>query len=446
MSRVQSKALILILLGLYAAVTNDAAMAQTIRLGGFDITFNGLYYDPDTNQTTFSYTVAGTPDAQKALNHFTVGIHSGWVVVASSPSQSFSVGLDPDTGIQGIDWNIAVNKNDSRSYSFTLRGNSDPGSVSVGVKVGDVFVGTLPGPAFAPPNTPPTISGASDQTVLEDHPAPISFTVNDAESSPDSLVVEAISHDTSLFDPGRFVISGTGTARTLTCYPTADRNGGSFVSILVSDGQNSVQAKVYITVLAVNDSPSFIKGADQAIQENAGPQTVAGWATGITTGPADESGQSVLFLVTNDNNGLFSVQPSISPDGTLSYTPAPNVFGHAMVTVQLRDNGGTENGGVDTSGSQTFGITVYESEKTPTPTHTPTVTPTFTPTATATNTPTATATQTPTQTPTSTTTPTLTPTNTPTHTHTPTHTPTATPTAKQPHIKPNKFTNRDPHK
>nr|HPO07266.1 Ig-like domain-containing protein [bacterium] len=328
------------------------------------------------------------------------------------------MGLDPDTGIQGIDWNIAVNKNDSRSYSFTLRGNSAPGSVSVGVKVGDVFVGTLPGPAFAPPNTPPTISGVSDQAVLEDGTVRISFTVDDPESGPDGLVIEAISFNTALLDPARFEISGTGPNRTLTCYPTANGNGTGLITIIVSDGQASTKTKVYITISAVNDPPSFVGGADQTVQENGGPQTVVSWATEITGGSPDESAQNVSFLVTNDNNGLFSVQPSISPDGTLSYTPAPNAFGHAIVTVQLRDNGGTENGGTDTSGPQTFGITVYESEKTPTPTHTPTVTPTFTRTATPTST------STPTSTPTHT--PTYTPTVTPTYT--PTHTPTVTPT------------------
>ena len=32
------------------------------------------------------------------------------------------------------------------------------------------------------------------------------------------------------------------------------------------------------------------------------PQTVSGWATGISAGPANESGQTVDFMVTNDNN------------------------------------------------------------------------------------------------------------------------------------------------
>jgi hypothetical protein len=53
---------------------------------------------------------------------------------------------------------------------------------------------------------------------------------------------------------------------------------------------------------------------------------------------------------------LFSVQPAIGTDGTLSYTPALGAHGHANVTVILKDDGGTLNGGVDTSAVQTFAI------------------------------------------------------------------------------------------
>jgi len=113
-----------------------------------------------------------------------------------------------------------------------------------------------------------------------------------------------------------------------------------------------------VTVTAVNDAPSFTKGADQTVIEDAGAQTVAGWATAISAGPADESAQTLNFIVTNGNNALFSAQPAVSAAGTLTYTSAAGATGSATVTVQLHDNGGTANGGVDTSAAQTFTITV----------------------------------------------------------------------------------------
>ena len=99
--------------------------------------------------------------------------------------------------------------------------------------------------------------------------------------------------------------------------------------------------------------------ADQTVNENAGAQTVNNWATSISRGPANESGQTVNFLiVSNSNASLFAVAPAVSSTGTLSYTPATGVSGTALITIALMDNGGTANGGIDTSASQSFNITV----------------------------------------------------------------------------------------
>src|SRR5207302_58624 len=113
-----------------------------------------------------------------------------------------------------------------------------------------------------------------------------------------------------------------------------------------------------ITVTAVNDPPSFTKGADQTVNEDSGAQSVSNWATAISAGPADESGQMLNFIVTNNNNALFSTQPAVSATGVLTYTTATNTTGTASVNVRIHDNGGTTNGGVDTSAIQTFNITV----------------------------------------------------------------------------------------
>ena len=108
----------------------------------------------------------------------------------------------------------------------------------------------------------------------------------------------------------------------------------------------------------VNDAPSFVKGGNQSMIEDTGAQTLTGWATAISAGPANEAGQTLTFTVTNNNNALFSVQPAVSANGTLTYDPAPNANGTATVTVVLKDNGGIANGGIDASAPQTFTITL----------------------------------------------------------------------------------------
>ncbi len=120
----------------------------------------------------------------------------------------------------------------------------------------------------------------------------------------------------------------------------------------------AVTASLSTSITAVNDVPSFVAGGDVVVGEDAGAQTVAGWATAISAGPADESGQALTFQVSNDNNGLFSVQPVLSAAGVLSFTPAADANGQALVSVFLRDDGGTADGGDDTSLTRTFTITV----------------------------------------------------------------------------------------
>jgi len=120
------------------------------------------------------------------------------------------------------------------------------------------------------------------------------------------------------------------------------------------------------TASVANVAPGFVKGANQLLAEDSGPQTVTGWATDISPGTPGEAVQVVNFIVTSDNPELFSTVPQISPDGTLTFTSALNVSGIAVVTVTLHDDGGTLDGGIDTSSPQQFTITVTPVNDTPT--------------------------------------------------------------------------------
>jgi CSLREA domain-containing protein len=161
-------------------------------------------------------------------------------------------------------------------------------------------------------------------------------------------------------DVAHLSVNGFGSTEVVTIVPATNLNGTTSITITVNrTGGGSASKTFLLTVNSVNDAPSFTKGADQPVNEDAGPQTVTNWATNISTGPADESVQTLTFQVTNNSNAaLFSSAPAISPTGTLSYTPATNANGSATITIVLKDNGGTANSGVDTSAPQTFTITV----------------------------------------------------------------------------------------
>lgn len=97
----------------------------------------------------------------------------------------------------------------------------------------------------------------------------------------------------------------------------------------------------------------------QTAQEGDPQQIVPNFITNISPGTrAGEASQTVSFNLTNTNNALFSVQPAIAANGTLTYTPAVSGTGSATVSIIAQDNGGTANGGVDTSAAQTFTITI----------------------------------------------------------------------------------------
>jgi len=148
----------------------------------------------------------------------------------------------------------------------------------------------------------------------------------------------------------------TGTVGTLA-NPTS--NGGETAYSTATDTAN-------LSVTLVNIAPSFTAGSNQTVLENPGTQTVANWATNISDGPPDQAGFTLNFIVSAANPTMFAVQPAVSASGTLTYTPALDVTGTTTISVAIHNNGGTANGGVDTSAVQTFTITVTPVTQPPT--------------------------------------------------------------------------------
>ena len=80
----------------------------------------------------------------------------------------------------------------------------------------------------------------------------------------------------------------------------------------------------------------------------------------MSAGPTNESGQELEFqIVSNSNEALFSAGPAVDPStGDLTFTPAANAHGAATIHLVFVDDGGTANGGEDTSDEPVFTITV----------------------------------------------------------------------------------------
>ncbi|HPG94596.1 MAG TPA: Ig-like domain-containing protein, partial [Dokdonella sp.] len=200
-------------------------------------------------------------------------------------------------------------------------------------------------------NAPIAVAGSA--TLLEDEAIALNLTGTDNEN--DTLTF-AIVNPPANGSLGAIVPGGPQSA-TVQYTPNADANGSDSFTFTVDDGQaTSAPATISLTITPVNDVPVFTAGANQSVLEDAGTQSVAAWASNLSPGPANESGQALDFIVSNDNNALFSAQPAVSPTGVLTYTPAANANGTANVTVSLHDNGGTADGGVDTVHYETLSV------------------------------------------------------------------------------------------
>ena len=201
-------------------------------------------------------------------------------------------------------------------------------------------------------NIAPVAADDTPPALLEDAgPTGINVLANDIDNNLDPTTV------TITTPPAK----GTATPNpdgTITYLPTADANGADSFDYRVCDtGGLCATATVNITITPVNDRPTFVAGPDITINATDPPYSQVGWATGITTGPTNESAQTPTFTITAADRSLFSVQPTLSATGTLTFSPN-GTPGSTTITIQLTDNGGTANGGINTAVPGTATISI----------------------------------------------------------------------------------------
>jgi Bacterial Ig domain/Subtilase family len=216
-----------------------------------------------------------------------------------------------------------------------------------------------------PVNNVPSFTKGADQTVLEDAGAQtvpnwaMAISAGPPDESGQTLAFQVVTNS----NPGLFAVApAVSSSGTLIFTAAANANGSATIQVQLQDSgggtDTSPTQSFTINVMSVNDVPTFTAGGNQIVNEDAGPRSLPGWATGISSGPANELGQVLTFDVATNNDALFATMPTVGSTGTLSFMSTPNASGTASITVRLRDNGGTANGGVDTSSPQTFTITV----------------------------------------------------------------------------------------
>jgi hypothetical protein len=317
------------------------------------------------NLASATVTLTDRPDgAVESLSSNTVGTSISAVAYNAATGVLLLNGPDTAANFQTVLRTVTYNNTSpnpnttARSITFLVNDGADDSAIATSA----VTVNSI--------NSAPSFTKGADQNVLEDAGAQTvngwATAIGDGDGNTGGQILAfQITGNTNavLFSAGP-AISATGV---LTYTPAANANGSATITLVLKDDGGTANGGVdtsapqsfTIVVNAINDAPSFTAGPNQTVNEDAGPQTVNSWATGVSAGPTNESGQTLTFNIAgNTNSALFSAGPAISSTGVLTYTPAANASGSAAISVTLSDNGGTANGGVDTSAPQSFTITV----------------------------------------------------------------------------------------
>ncbi|XZE21483.1 tandem-95 repeat protein [Pirellulaceae bacterium SH449] len=234
----------------------------------------------------------------------------------------------------------------------------------------------------APINDPPQFTAGPNISLLEDAPAFSQPWATNILAGPPSALDEisgpnaqTVSFEVRALTTSFFAVQpAVSPAGVLSFTLARDVNGTTVVEVIAvdsgpGDAPNNNRSTVHrltINVAAVNDPPGFVLGPNITIAEDSGPfdeQFVSNIvpAEGLNNNPPtgqDELGQTVTFIVTNSNNNLFSVQPTITPAGRLRFVPAPNAFGAVTVTVIAQDSGPSTPPNQNQSSPVTFQIMI----------------------------------------------------------------------------------------
>ncbi|MFC1547207.1 Ig-like domain-containing protein [Candidatus Neomarinimicrobiota bacterium] len=123
----------------------------------------------------------------------------------------------------------------------------------------------------------------------------------------------------------------TGTAPDLVYAPNANFNGQDSFTFQVSDSDlNSEPATVTISVGAFNDPPVAV--ADNVVTDEDSPVTI-----NVLANDSDPEGDALsVENITQGSSGVVA----INPDGSVTYTPAPDFNGSDSFTYTISDGSG----------------------------------------------------------------------------------------------------------
>ncbi len=186
-------------------------------------------------------------------------------------------------------------------------------------------------------NTPPTISSIANQSVNENSgTGPIAFTVGDAETSADSLILNGISSNAGLVPPGSIVFGGSGSNRTVTITPSANKSGTATITLAVSDGFTNATTSFLLTVNFIDQPPTI-----SAIPNQTWNKNVAIGPLSFTVSDPDNAASSLIVSGSSSNPALIPLSGIVfggsGSNRTVTLNPTTNQSGTTTITLTVSD-------------------------------------------------------------------------------------------------------------
>lgn len=188
-------------------------------------------------------------------------------------------------------------------------------------------------------NNLPTISAITNRTIRENEAlTDVPFTVGDAETPADELIVTGSSSNQGLVPDAAITFGGSGADRTVSVTPTFFQSGTAIITITVTDGGGKVNMTSFLlTVLPNNTAPTLTASFTNyhtlvnvtlpPIPFTIGDQETA--PDGLEVA-ASSSNPSII----PESNVIFG---GTGANRTITVIPAANQSGNSVITVTVSD-------------------------------------------------------------------------------------------------------------
>ncbi|WP_304065242.1 FG-GAP-like repeat-containing protein [Pedobacter glucosidilyticus] len=341
-------------------LSDDRISGDVLTAAYTTATFNDRNVSTGKAVSVSGISISGTDAGNYTVNttaSTTANITAKALIITAADKQKFVGTANPvftanyNGFVAGEDATVLITQ---PSFSTTAVLNSPLGSYPIavsGATAQNYNISFVNGILQVIPGAPTSVSLAS-VTLFENRPSgTLAGTLSSTSDDPNAIFTYSLVTGVGSTDNASFVINGNQlqTASSLNF-----ENKQSYQIRVRSTTQFgfSLDQTFTVNLSDVNETPTINAIANQRIYFREGVTERINLQN-VTAGP--ETNQSVQTLVTSNNPSLF--QSLSANNNQISYIINNGQTGTATLTVTVRDNGGTANGGADQT-SRSFTLTV----------------------------------------------------------------------------------------